>query len=285
MPCHDRPPRPHRTPCATSTASTPAASACCTKACCTRRSRSPNRACCGSWRTATPLTATELARELELDAGYLSRLLRGFKERGLIKSTRSDDDARHQHLTLTAAGRRAFAPLDDALAARSRRAARRAARAAAAATAQAHAHDRATARRATREAAPFTCCGRTAPATSAGWSSRHGALYAQRIRAGTCASRRWSAHIAADFIDHFDPKREACWIAERDGANVGCVFLVQARDDSDATSRSPASRSCACCWSSRPRAGSASAKRWCANASASRARPATARSGCGPTAC
>ena len=40
------------------------------------------------------------------------------------------------------------------------------------------------------------------------------------------------AHIAADFIERFDPKREACWIAERDGANVGCVFLVQARDDS-----------------------------------------------------
>src|SRR5215207_7932188 len=58
------------------------------------------------------ITATELARELELDAGYLSRLLRGFKQRGLIKSARSKDDARHQHLSLTAAGRKAFAPLD-----------------------------------------------------------------------------------------------------------------------------------------------------------------------------
>ena len=34
-----------------------------------------------------------------------------------------------------------------------------------------------------------------------------------------------------DFIDHFDPRREASWIAERDGVNVGCVCLVQARDD------------------------------------------------------
>src|SRR5436309_2486176 len=50
------------------------------------------------------VTATELARDLELDAGYLSRLLSGLKQRGLIKSTRSKDDARHQHLSITAAG-------------------------------------------------------------------------------------------------------------------------------------------------------------------------------------
>jgi GNAT superfamily N-acetyltransferase len=39
------------------------------------------------------------------------------------------------------------------------------------------------------------------------------------------------ARIAADFIDRFDAEREACWIAERDGVNVGCVLLVQSRDD------------------------------------------------------
>ena len=39
------------------------------------------------------------------------------------------------------------------------------------------------------------------------------------------------ARIAADFVDRFDPAREACWIAEHSGSNVGCVFLVQARDE------------------------------------------------------
>ena len=39
------------------------------------------------------------------------------------------------------------------------------------------------------------------------------------------------ARIAADFIERFDPVREACWIAQRDGMNVGSVFLVQARDE------------------------------------------------------
>jgi GNAT superfamily N-acetyltransferase len=64
-----------------------------------------------------------------------------------------------------------------------------------------------------------------------GWViSRHGALYAQEY-GWDMGFEALVARIAADFIDRFDAQREACWIAERDGANVGCVFLVQARDD------------------------------------------------------
>jgi DNA-binding MarR family transcriptional regulator/GNAT superfamily N-acetyltransferase len=177
------------------------------------------------------LTASELASRLELDAGYLSRLLRGFKERGLVKATRSKDDGRQQMLTLTAAGRRAFAPLDT-----------RSQQDVAALLAplddgrqQQLLHALGTVERlldgdaAGAARAPYLL--RPHRPGDIGWIvARHGALYAQEYR--------WDMHfealvarIAADFIDRHDPQREACWMAERDGVNVGCVCLVQARDE------------------------------------------------------
>src|SRR5437667_7217913 len=57
-------------------------------------------------------TASEIARDLHLDPGYLSRLLRGFRRRGLIDRVAAVADGRRRHLSLTAAGRAAFAPLD-----------------------------------------------------------------------------------------------------------------------------------------------------------------------------
>ena len=57
-------------------------------------------------------TATELAADLGLDPGYLSRILHGFNERGFITKTPSSTDRRQCLLSLTAKGRMAFAPLD-----------------------------------------------------------------------------------------------------------------------------------------------------------------------------
>src|SRR5882757_4410562 len=58
------------------------------------------------------VTATELAADLGLDHGYLSRILRGFGETGLVAKKRAPDDARQSLLTITAKGRKAFAPLN-----------------------------------------------------------------------------------------------------------------------------------------------------------------------------
>ena len=176
------------------------------------------------------LTATELARTLDLDAGYLSRLLSGFKARGLIKSTRSQTDARHQLLSLTAAGKRAFAPLD----ARSQADVGALLAPLGEAQQQQLLASMATVERllgsepASRDA---TCLLRPHRAGDIGWViARHGALYAQEY-GWDMGFEALVARIAADFIERFDPTREACWIAERDGANIGSVFLVQARDE------------------------------------------------------
>jgi len=175
------------------------------------------------------LTATQLARELELDPGYLSRLLRSFKERGLIKSRRAADDARHQHLNLSAAGQRAFAPLDE----RSRTEVGALLARLADSQQQQLLESMARIEQLLGEPdarkPPYLL--RAHRAGDIGWVvSRHGALYAREY-GWTTSFEALVARIAADFIDRFDPQREACWIAERDSTNVGSVFLVQARDE------------------------------------------------------
>src|SRR5690242_20051358 len=57
-------------------------------------------------------TATDLRRELDLDAGYLSRILRALTKRGLVAKRPSSHDARQQELTLTTLGRKTFSELD-----------------------------------------------------------------------------------------------------------------------------------------------------------------------------
>ena len=176
-------------------------------------------------------TATDLAHALDLDAGYLSRLLRSFKERGLIKSTRSSTDARHMHLSLTAAGRKAFAPLNT----RSREQVAGLLNALPEASQQQLLQAMGRIGQLLGDEAPRPADApyllRPHRPGDMGWVvSRHGALYAQEYR-WTLQFEALVARIAADFIDRFDPAREACWIAEREGSNVGCVFLVQARDE------------------------------------------------------
>lgn len=172
-------------------------------------------------------TATALARTLELDGGYLSRLLRRLREQGHVKARRAPDDGRQTLLALSASGRRAFAPLDRA--SQRQMAELLAPLPDGAQQALVQAAGLLQAQLGGDAAAPVAL--RPHGPGDLGWIvSRHGALYAQEYG--------WDLHfealvarIAADFIERFDPAREACWIAERAGTPLGCVCLVQARDE------------------------------------------------------
>lgn len=191
------------------------------------------------------ITATELGRLLDLDAGYLSRLLRGLKDKDLVRATRSAEDARQSLLQLSPAGRRAFQPLDQRSRQQVGELLGRLGESQQGELLQAY-------QRVQRllEAPDASGAGAAAGATGAakgakapsfilrphrpgdmGWLvSRHGALYAREYQLDM-RFEALVARIAAEFIDRFDARREACWIAERDGLNIGCVCLVQARDE------------------------------------------------------
>jgi DNA-binding MarR family transcriptional regulator/GNAT superfamily N-acetyltransferase len=173
----------------------------------------------------TKPTATELGRDLGLDPGYLSRILRGFEKRGLLARTRSEVDARQQHLTLTAHGRKVFTPLE----ARSQADVATLLHALPPA-AQAHLVDAmGTIERllGPRPESPDSYLIRPPEPGDLGWVvHRHGVLYAQEYG----YDHRFEALVAeivAQFVQHLVSRRERCWIAERDAEIVGSVFLVQ----------------------------------------------------------
>jgi len=183
------------------------------------------------------ISAADLARRLDLDPGYLSRLLKLMRARKLLRSQAAEGDARQQRLSLSAAGRRAFAPLDE------RSQAQMAALLAPLAEAdrqrlvESMQNIESLLGERAADRPPYLL--RPHGPGDIGWViARHGALYAREYQ-WDLTFEALVARIAAQFIERFDPRREACWIAERPaprgssgtGENVGCVFLVQARHD------------------------------------------------------
>ena len=173
-------------------------------------------------------TASELGEELGLDAGYLSRILGGFRKRGLIAGKSSEADARQVHLSLTRSGEKTFAVLE--------------------------------ARTSDEVAAMLAKLSPEAQGELVGAMTKiedlldgksspgqrkdlyllrphrvgdmgevvrlHGVLYAREYG----WDERFEAlvaEIAAKFVRNFDPKSERCWIVERGGEVVGSVFLVK----------------------------------------------------------
>ena len=172
------------------------------------------------------VTASELGRELELDPGYLSRILQRFERDGLVSRAPSPTDRRQSLLSLTEAGRAAFAPLD----ARSREevSALLTPLAEPAQAAVVGAMGRIEALLGGTRSTPWLL--RQHRPGDIGWViGRHGALYAEEY-AFDARFEALVAQVAGGFLAQHDPARERCWIAERDGVNVGSVFLVRKSD-------------------------------------------------------
>lgn len=174
------------------------------------------------------VAAKEIGAELDLDPGYLSRIVQKFADEGLISRKPLPEDRRQQQLNLTAKGRQAFARLDRSSQEEVARTLRRMSEGE---------QRRLTAAMATVE----NLLGSRSPGASAtlreprpgdmGWVVQsHGERYAGEYGFDS-SFEALVAEIAAQFLRSFDASRERCWIAELDGAPVGSVFLVRHDDE------------------------------------------------------
>jgi DNA-binding MarR family transcriptional regulator/GNAT superfamily N-acetyltransferase len=171
------------------------------------------------------VTAVDLCRDLGLDAGYVSRLLRGFEGKQLIRRAPSKRDARRNLLSLTQKGRKIFAPLD-----------RKSSQDVASMLGRLTVAEKAELigamndierilQKPSGKVADYVL--RDPQPGDMGWVvHRHGTLYA----------REWGydwrfealvAEIVAHFVQNLDVACEKCWIAERGGEILGFVFLVK----------------------------------------------------------
>jgi len=176
------------------------------------------------------MTATEIGGELGLDPGYLSRIVQGFEDDGLISREALASDRRHFRLALTTKGRQAFARLD-----------RSSHDEVAAMLSELTVADRKRLTEAMETIERLLGLSRALPPRPAilrdprpgdmGYVVQsHGALYAGEY--GFDATfEALVAEIVAKFITSFDAARERCWIADIDGDAVGSVFLVRHSDD------------------------------------------------------
>jgi DNA-binding MarR family transcriptional regulator/GNAT superfamily N-acetyltransferase len=173
-------------------------------------------------------TATQIARELGLDLGYLSRLLKNFERRRFLRRIRSQADARQSSLQLTKQGQAAFDGLDQA--------ARDQIAVMIEPLTQDQRRELVTALQSVQHllGSPSTAPDeqpyaiRPLQIGDIGWIiHRQAILYAQEYGFDV-TYEGLAAEILAGFVKNFDSSAESAWIAERRGAIVGSVFLVRA---------------------------------------------------------
>jgi len=177
----------------------------------------------------------DLRRALDIDAGYLSRVLGRFEADGLVTRQRSAVDARRQDVALTSAGLAAAAELDarsdsqvgELLAGVDRPRVL---------TAMREITDLLSADGADARPRVRTVVLRPPAPGDLGWVlQRHGAVYAAEY-GWNSEFEAYVARIIADYLTDTDPRRAAGWVAELDGVPAGFVCCVP-EDDSTARLR------------------------------------------------
>ncbi len=170
-------------------------------------------------------TAADLGKQLRIDPGYLSRILRRFQQRGWLVRETSTSDRRQVQLRLSRRGQRSFTALD-------RRSRDQIAALLGRCTASDQSRMVGAMEAIERALVPPAARGagyviRQHRHGDLGWIvERHGALYAAEYG----MDERFEAlvaRVAADFLARHDPRRERCWLAELDGERVGSIMLVQ----------------------------------------------------------
>lgn len=170
------------------------------------------------------LTAKEIGEALGIDQGYLSRILRGFSERGLVSRASSPTDRRNTLLSLTTKGRVAFGKIDQRS---EREVAAWLGRLAPGDQTRVIAAMNAIEGMLNGEARERSVSLRPHRPGDMGWVvAKHGEIYPSEY-GWDSSIEALTAEIVAAFLKNFDPAREHCWIAELDGEIVGSVFLVK----------------------------------------------------------
>jgi DNA-binding MarR family transcriptional regulator/GNAT superfamily N-acetyltransferase len=182
-------------------------------------------------------TATDVGRELQLDAGYLSRLLRDFEKHKLVERKSSDEDGRQSHLWLTKTGHKTIVALQE----RARDEVREMLGKLSEQDQRRLMGAMTTIERllgngsgeGEEAAVPYIL--RPPIPGDMGWIvHRHGVLYGQEYHWDE-TFEALVATIVGEFVQRYDARRERCWVAERDGEVAGSVFVV--RGDEEGTAK------------------------------------------------
>lgn len=176
------------------------------------------------------VTASDIAEQLRMDPGYLSRVLQALRRRRLIARERSPEDGRQAMLTLTAQGKKQFELQND----RQNEEVEKLLKKLPSERQRELVSAMQTIRRllgdASSEASNKAFILRPPRLGDMGWVVfRHGEGYAT-VYGWTEQFEALVAGVVADFETSHDAARERCWIAERDGQRIGCVFVVKHHD-------------------------------------------------------